>query len=76
MAVVLEVAVAEVVAVVGVPVMVAVVVVVAAVVVLLVVEEAHGSMFGLVACFCHFAKRRNGRTYGHMDGWRDGQTLL
>ena len=51
---------------------VAVVVVVAAVVVLLVVEESHGSMFGLkIAHFCHFAKRRNGRTYGHTDGEMD-----
>ena len=77
MAVMVEVAVAEVAALVGVAGVVTVVVVVAAVVVLLVVEESHGSMFGLkIAHFCHFLKRRNGRTYGHTDGRRDGQTLL
>ena len=72
MAVMVEVAVAEVAALVGVAGVVAVVVVVAAVVVLLVVEESHGSMFGLkIAHFCHFAKRHNGRTYGHTDRWTD-----
>ena len=54
---------------------VAVAVVVAAVVVLLVVEESHGTILGLkIARFCRFLKRRDIRTYGHMDGWTDGWT--